>query len=139
MNHNVNLQLPNNSSLPSHQIGASVTGVMFGVIAVVVFIKLGLAIIPAQVGDYQLTKSLATELKKANDNKETKKQYLDNIQRQLQINGTYDTKAEDVVTFTSEIPGNLKIKKDYTVVNNFFGNVDIVNRFQGEITPADSF
>lgn len=138
MNHNVNLQLPNNS-LPSHQIGASVTGVMFGVITVVVFIKLGLAIIPAQVGDYQLTKALATELKKANDNKETKKQYLDSIQRQLKINGTYDTKAEDVVTFTSEIPGNLKIKKDYTVVNNFFGNVDIVNRFQGEITPADSF
>lgn len=132
MNTNVNLPLP------SQQQGASVTGVMFGVIAVVVFIKLGMAIIPAHVGDYQLTKTLAHELKKANDNKETKQQYLTNIQRQLQINASYDTKAEDVVKFTSEIPGNLKIKKDYTVVNNFFANVDIVNRFEGDITAADA-
>lgn len=131
MNKNVNLQLP------SQQQGASVTGVVFGIVAIVVFVKLGMAIIPAQIGDYQLTKALAIELKKANDKKETKQQYLTSIQRQLQINGSYDTKAEEVVTFTSEVPGNLKIKKDYTVVNNFFANVDIVNRFEGDISAAD--
>lgn len=132
MNANFNLQLP------SQQQGASVSGVVFGIIAVVVFVKLGMAIIPAHIGDYQLTKALAIELKKANDNKETKQQYLANIQRQLQINANYDTKAEDVIKFISDKPGNLKIKKDYTVVNNFFANVDIVNHFEGEITAADA-
>lgn len=37
-------------NLPSHQRGASVTGIVIMIVLIVVCAKIGLAIIPAQVG-----------------------------------------------------------------------------------------
>lgn len=126
------------SSLPNAQRGASVTGIILLIIGIIVGVKLVVAIAPAQVGDYQLTKLLASELKEANANKLTSKQFVDKVNSQLNINADYDTKAEDVFTFTNEQTGALKIHKKYEVTNNFFANVDIVNRFEGDISEADA-
>lgn len=126
------------ASLPKNQRGASVTGIVLLLIGIVIGVKLVIAIVPAQVGDYQLTKTLAIELKKSNDNKDTAKQFLENVNKQLTINADYNTKAEDILAFTSERVGELAVHKKYEVTNNFFSNVDIVNRFEGDITAAES-
>ena len=128
----------NIANLPNNQRGASVTGIILLLIGIVVGVKLIIAIVPAQIGDYQLSKTLASELKKSNDNKETSKQFLDNVNKQLSINADYNTKAEDILTVKSERVGELAIHKKYEVTNNFFGNVDIVNRFEGDITAAEA-
>lgn len=118
------------------QRGASVTSIVLMIIFLGVAIKLMIAIIPAQIGDYQLTKTLSSELKESNNNNETAKQFIERVDKQLSINADYDTKAEDVITFTNKKAGQLAIRKQYTVTNNFFGNVDILNRFEGDIDMA---
>ena len=117
----------------STQRGASVTNIVFIIIALGVAIKLIVAIVPAQIGDYQLTKTLSAELKESNNNKETAKQFVDRVDKQLSINADYDTKAEEVFTFTDKKTGQLAIHKQYEITNKLFGNVDIVNRFEGDI------
>lgn len=126
------------SSLPNAQRGASVTGIILLIIGIIVGVKLLVAIVPDQISDYQLTKMLASELKDANANKLTSKQFVEKVNSQLNINSNYDTKAEDVFTFTNERTGELKIHKQYQTTNNFFANVDIVNRFEGDISDADA-
>jgi len=118
------------------QRGASVTSIVLMIIFLGVAIKLMIAIIPAQIGDYQLTKTLSSELKESNNNNETAKQFIERVDKQLSINADYDTKAEDVITFTNKKAGQLSIRKQYAVTNNFFGNVDILNRFEGDIDMA---
>jgi len=118
------------------QRGASVTSIVLMIIFLGVAIKLMIAIIPAQIGDYQLTKTLSSELKESNNNNETAKQFIERVDKQLSINADYDTKAEDVITFTNKKAGQLAIRKQYAVTNNFFGNVDILNRFEGDIDMA---
>lgn len=118
------------------QRGASVTGIVLMIIFLGVAIKLMIAIIPAQIGDYQLTKTLSAQLNESNNNNETTKQFVERVNKQLSINADYDTKAEDVFTFTNKKTGQLAIRKQYTVTNNFFGNVDILNRFEGDIDMA---
>ena len=118
------------------QRGASVTNVVLIIMMLGIAVKLMVAIVPAQIGDYQLTKLLSTELKVANDNNETAKQFVERVNKQLSINADYDTNAEDVITFTNKKIGQLAIHKEYAVTNNFFGNVDIVNRFEGNIDMA---
>ena len=117
----------------STQRGASVTNIVFIIIALGVAIKLIVAIVPAQIGDYQLTKTLSAELKESNNSKETAKQFVDRVDKQLSINADYDTKAEEVLTFTDKKTGQLAIHKQYEITNKLFGNVDIVNRFEGDI------
>lgn len=117
----------------SSQRGASVTSVVFIIIVLGVAAKLIVAIVPAQIGDYQLTKTLSARLKESNANKETAKQFVERVNKQLSINANYDTKAEEVFTFTDKKTGQLAIHKQYEVTNKFFGNVDIVNRFEGDI------
>ena len=117
----------------SSQRGASVTSVIFIIIVLGVAAKLIVAIVPAQIGDYQLTKTLSAQLKESNANKETAKQFVERVNKQLSINADYDTKAEEVFTFTDKKTGQLAIHKQYEVTNKFFGNVDIVNRFEGDI------
>lgn len=117
----------------SSQRGASVTSVVFIIIVLGVAAKLLVAIAPAQIGDYQLTKTLSAQLKESNANKETAKQFVERVNKQLSINADYDTKAEEVFTFTDKKPGQLAIRKKYETTNNFFGNIDIVNRFEGDI------
>lgn len=117
----------------STQRGASVTNIVFIIIALGVAIKLIVAIVPAQIGDYQLTKTLSAELKESNNNKETAKQFVERVDKQLSINADYDTKAEEVLTFTDKKTGQLAIHKQYEITNKLFGNVDIVNRFEGDI------
>ena len=117
----------------SSQRGASVTSVVFIIIVLGVAAKLIVAIVPAQIGDYQLTKTLSAQLKESNANKETAKQFVERVNKQLSINADYDTKAEEVFTFTDKKTGQLAIHKQYEVTNKLFGNVDIVNRFEGDI------
>lgn len=117
----------------SSQRGASVTSVVFIIIVLGVAAKLIVAIVPAQIGDYQLTKTLSAQLKESNANKETAKQFVERVNKQLSINADYDTKAEEVLTFTDKKTGQLAIHKEYAVTNNLFGNIDIVNRFEGDI------
>ena len=124
-------------NLPSHQSGASVTGIVIMIVLIVVCAKLGLAIIPAQVGNYQLKKSLAFELKKSNDNKESVKEFLGNVNAQWNINGV-SQKAEDVVEVVDDTSGAMSVKLKYDEANNFFGNVDIVNRFEDTISAEDA-
>ena len=120
----------------STQRGASVTSIVFIIIALGVAVKLIVAIVPAQIGDYQLTKTLSAELKTSNNNKESAKQFIDRVDKQLSINADYDTKAEDVLTFKDKKAGQLAVYKKYEVTNKLFGNVDIVNRFEGDIDPT---
>lgn len=120
------------SSLSS-QRGASVTSVILLLIGIVVAGKLLVAIVPAQIGDYQLNKELGSQLKEANSNNETAKQFLERINRQMSVNADYDTSAEDVFTFTNKTTGELAIHKKYEKTSNFFSNVDIVSRFEGDI------
>lgn len=117
----------------SSQRGASVTSVVFIIIVLGVAAKLIVAIVPAQIGDYQLTKTLSAQLKESNANKETAKQFVERVNKQLSINADYDTKAEEVFTFTDKKTGQLAIHKQYEITNKLFGNVDIVNRFEGDI------
>lgn len=117
----------------SSQRGASVTSVVFIIIVLGVAAKLIVAIVPAQIGDYQLTKTLSAQLKESNANKETAKQFVERVNKQLSINADYDTQAEEVFTFTDKKIGQLAIHKQYEVTNKLFGNVDIVNRFDGDI------
>ena len=118
------------------QRGASVTSIVLIILVLGVAAKLMVAIVPAQIGDYQLTKTLSAQLKEANNNNETAKQFVERVNRQLSINADYDTQAEDVFTFIDKKTGQLAIRKEYAVTNNFFGNVDIVNRFEGDIDMA---
>ena len=120
----------------SIQRGASVTSIVFIIIALGVAVKLIVAIVPAQIGDYQLTKTLSAELKASNNSKETAKQFVERVDKQLSINADYDTKAEDVLTFKDKKAGQLAVYKKYEVTNKLFGNVDIVNRFEGDIDPT---
>ena len=124
-------------NLPSHQRGASVSGIVIMIVLIVVCAKIGLGIIPAQIGHYQLKKSLAFELKKSNDNKETEKEFLGNVNSQWNINGVRQ-KAEDVVEMVDNTPGQMSVKLKYDEANNFFGNVDIVNHFDDTITAEDA-
>ena len=117
----------------SSQRGASVTSIVFIIIVLGMAAKLIVAIVPAQIGDYQLTKTLSAQLKESNANKETAKQFVERVNKQLSINADYDTKAEEVFTFTAKKTGQLAIHKEYAVTNNLFGNIDIVNRFEGDI------
>ena len=118
------------------QRGSGVTSIVLLLIIIVIAGKLVIAIMPAQVGDYQLSKTLSTQLKDANNNGETAKQFVERVNRQLSVNADYDTAAEDVFTFTNQKTGELAIYKKYAKTSNFFGNVDIVNRFEGEINAT---
>lgn len=120
----------------SAQRGASVTSVVFIIIALGIAVKLIVAIVPAQIGDYQLTKTLSAQLQESNNNKETAKQFVERVNKQLSINADYDTQAEDVFTFKDKKTGQLAIYKKYVKTNTLFGNIDIVNRFEGDIDPT---
>ncbi|TXD97109.1 DUF4845 domain-containing protein [Psychrobacter frigidicola] len=115
------------------QRGASVTSIVLLLIVIVVAGKLLIAIVPAQIGDYQLTKALGNQLQEANSSNETAKQFVERVNKQMSINANYDTSAEDVFTFTNNKTGQLAIYKKYEKTSNFFSNVDIVSRFEGDI------
>ena len=120
----------------SSQRGASATSIVLFIIVLGVAAKLVIAIVPAQVGDYQLTKTLELQLKEANSNSVAANQFVEHVNKQLSINADYDTKAEDVFTFTNKKTGQLAIYKKYEKTNTLYGNVDIVNRFEGNIDEA---
>ena len=118
------------------QRGASVTNIVLIIMVLGIATKLMVAILPAQIGDYQLTKLLSAELKEANENNDTAKQFVERVNKQLSINADYDTTAEDVFVFTDKKTGQLAIHKKYEVTNNLFSNIDIVNRFEDDIDMA---
>ena len=117
----------------SSQRGASVTSTILLIVVIVIVGKLLMAVIPAQIGDYQFTKTLSSQLHEANSKNETPKQFIERVNRQLSINAEYDIQAEDRVTFTNKKPGQLAVYKQYVDTYNFFANVDIVSRFEGDI------
>lgn len=117
----------------SSQRGASVSSILLLLIVIVVAGKLLVAIVPAQIGDYQLNKLLIDQLSEANNRKESAAQFIERIDRQLSINADYDASAKEMFTFTNNAPGQLAIYKKYEKTNNFFSNVDIVSRFEGDI------
>lgn len=125
-------------SYAQSQIGAGTSEVVFFLLALGILLKLGLAIAPAQVKDYQLNKLIAQELKRANDSKSTAQEFMQRLSKQLNINADYSTNAEEILTFTNKKVGSLEVRTNYKVVNNFFGNVDIVNRFEKDITMDDA-
>lgn len=124
------------SALPSQQRGASVSGIVFLILALGMFIKIGLATIPAQIGDYQMNKSIAVALKKSNDLKESPQQFMSGLESQWNMNGTY-RKPADILTLSDTTPGSLKVHKQYDEVSNLFGNVDVVSHFKSDITAND--
>ncbi|WP_435979903.1 DUF4845 domain-containing protein [Psychrobacter sp. DM4] len=126
--------MPQLSSL-STQRGSGVTSVVLFIMVLGIAVKLAVAIVPAQLDDRQLTKIIATELKQANDDGDTARELIENTNKKLSINAYYDTKAEDIFTFTNSQKGQLALYKKYATTNNLFGNVDIVNRFEGDIEP----
>ena len=117
----------------SSQRGTSVSSIVLLLIVIVVAGKLLVAIVPAQIGDYQLNKLLTDQLMEANSRKESAAQFVERIDRQLSINADYDANAKEMFTFTNNAPGQLAIYKKYEKTNNFFSNVDIVSRFEGDI------
>ncbi len=121
----------------SAQRGASVTTIVFALIALGLLARLGIGVIPAYVGDYQFTKLVAAELKNANDAKISDRQFFINLERQLSINANYDSKPQDMLIITNKTPGALAVKSHYSVESNFYGNTFIVNRFEKEIKPAE--
>lgn len=126
------------SSLPNHQQGASASGVILMIILLIVGFKLFMAIVPAQISDYQMSKVIAAELERANDSKKSATEFMSGLSKQLTVNADYDTKAEEVITFTNKQVGALAVHKKYSKTNNFFGDVDIVNRFEGDIPAVEA-
>lgn len=124
-------------NLPSQQRGMSVSGIMVVIMLVAVCAKLGLAILPAQIGYYQLKKSLAHALKQANDNQESAQAFMSNVGKQWTIDGV-GQQPEDVVTVISNTPGALAVSLRYQETRNLFGQVDVVNRFEDTITAEDA-
>lgn len=120
----------------SSQRGASVTSIVLFLIALGLLAKLGVGIIPAYVGDYQFTKLVAQELKKANDAKQDERAFFGNLDQQLSINANYDVKAKDRLVIINKTPGALAVKSKYEVESNFYGQTFIVNRFEKNIDPA---
>ncbi|MFC6204059.1 DUF4845 domain-containing protein [Psychrobacter urativorans] len=121
------------------QRGASVTSIILLTLVILVAGKLLIAIVPAQIGDYQLTKILTDQLQQANLNNETAKQFIARVDRQLTINGDSDSKVEDRITFTNKKIGQLAVYKKYVETHKFFANIDIVSRSEGgiEFTPVE--
>lgn len=124
-------------NLPSSQQGMGVTSIILLVCMAVICFKIGMGVVPAQITKYQLTKSVAWELKKANDNRETEKQFISNLTSQWSING-YKYKPADVISFVKNTPGDMSIKLKYDEESNFFGTVFIVSRFEETITAEDA-
>lgn len=122
----------------TNQRGASVTTIIVGLAMAGIIIKLGLGIIPAYIGDYQFTKLVAGELKKANDAKQNERQFMQSLSQQLSINANYNTKPEEMIVFTNKTPGALAVKSQYEVESNFYGETFIVNRFEKDITAEDA-
>lgn len=122
----------------SGQRGASITAILVGLAMAGIIFKLGIATIPAYVGDHQFTKLVAQELKKANGAKQGEKQFMSSLSQQLSINANYNTKPEEMLIFTNKSLGALAVKSQYEVESNFYGQTFIVNRFEREITEADA-
>lgn len=125
-------------STPKHEQGASVTSIVLIIVALGLLGKLAIGVVPAYVGDYQFTKLVAEELKKANVAKQSDKQFLNSLSQQLSINANYDAKPEEMLIFTNKTPGALAVKSQYSEETNFYGNTYIVNRFERDITEADA-
>ena len=121
----------------SDQRGASVTSVVFFLIALGLLAKLGISIIPAYIGDYQFTQLVAQELQKANTAKMTDKQFMNSLEQQLTINANYKSKPEEMLIIVNKTPGALTVKSQYQVESQFYGKTYIVNRFERDITQAD--
>lgn len=126
------------SNLPNRQQGASALGVILIIMVVIVGVKLFMAIVPAQINDYQMSKLISAELERANADKKTAAQFMQSLATQLTLNADYDTQVDEVITVTNNQIGALAVQKKYSKTNNFFGNVDIINRFDETLPAGDA-
>lgn len=126
------------SNFPKSQQGASVSGIVVMIALAALLIKLGLAIVPTYIGEYQLRKLIAKELKQTNDEHGSERDFMQKLDRQMGINANYNTKAADVVKIINKTPGALTAKMHYKEESNFFGDTYIVTRFDKTITAADA-
>lgn len=126
------------TSRPSSQHGASITTILVLIIALGLLAKFGVATIPDYISNYQLNKMVADELKRANTERWTEKQFLEALDRQLSINANYNTKAADVITVKNKTPGSLAVRVAYEKEHLYFKNTYIVNRFDKQITASDA-
>lgn len=124
-------------NLPSSQQGMGVTSIVLLLCMLILCFKIGMGIIPAQVGHYQIKKSLTWELKKANESKATEKQLFQNLSSQWSIN-SFSVNPNDVVKIIKNTPGDISVKLVYEEESSFFGNVFIVSRFEETITAEDA-
>lgn len=124
-------------NLPSSQQGMGVTSIVLLICMLVLCFKIGIGILPAQVGHFQLKKSLISELKKANDTKASEKQFMQNVEAQWSVN-SFSAKPKDVIQIIQKTPGAMSVKLVYEEESNFFGKVFIVNRFEDTITAEDA-
>lgn len=120
------------SSLNKQQ-GASISGVILLIIMLGLLGKFAVGVIPAYVGDFQLKKLVNDELHKANAAKQTERQFLDALDRQLSINANYNTNAKDIITFTNKTPGMMKVKLEYSTESQYYKGTYVVNRFSHEL------
>lgn len=116
------------------QKGMGVAGIVFVVIALGILLKLGAAIAPAQISNYQLKKLIAKELHKSNQMNESAQEFMESLEKQLSINSNYTTDLKKVMVLTNKTPGSLAAKTNYSVESQFFGSIYIVNRFADNIT-----
>lgn len=116
------------------QKGMGVTGIVFVVIALGILLKLGAAIAPAQISNYQLKKLIAKELHKSNQMNESAQEFMESLEKQLSINSNYTTDLKKAMVLTNKTPGSLAAKTNYSVESQFFGSIYIVNRFADNIT-----
>lgn len=93
-----------NLSKLNNQKGASVTSVVLFFVVLGLVLKLGYSMIPAYVGNYQFTKLVAQELKRANDDKQDEKEFFKNLDRQLGLNASYNFTASDRLVVLNNKP-----------------------------------
>ena len=123
-------------TLSKHQQGASITGVILIIIMLGLLGKFAVGVIPAYVGDYQLTKLVTQELAKSNAAKHNERQFLSALDQQLSINSHYDTNAKDIITFVGKTPGALSVNMHHTTENQYYGGTYVVNRFNKHIDAS---
>lgn len=121
-----------------NQRGASVLGIVLIILCLGLLFKLAIGIIPAYVGEYQLRRLIAHEVKQANEAKLSDRKLLESVNRQLDINNRRDLKAQDVIQFVNRAPGSLRVKLVYEESYRYYGNTYIINRFNTEIKPKDA-
>lgn len=122
--------------LTSQKGESSVTTIVLVLFLIGIMIKLGIAIVPDQVGDYQLKKLISNELAQANAARAPESEFLRRLDTQMTINANYNIPLKEMMRITNKTPGQIKVHVNYEKESQFMGNVFVVNRFEYTLTGA---